>query len=193
MKSEAHTPPPPVARRGSSAAHPPPLRCAPARIRPDLRTGDTHGHARRSGCVCFRGSGQPAPPACCSRLSPAGFAVCPSRRSHTLAALSAPRTASHKQPPLWAWPDARRTGAGRGGSSQRRALRYGRWAAAWQWLVHGWWWGVGSARDSAGRAPGGAAEPADYHGRPRAPCDPRRALARDSHEAACGGLVASPT
>ena len=77
-----------------------------------------------------RCEGQPAPPACCSRLSPAGFAVCPSRRSHTLATLSAPRTASHTQPPLWAWPDAGRTGAGRVGSSRRRALRYGRWAAA---------------------------------------------------------------
>lgn len=36
----------------------------------------------------LRGSGQPAPPACCSRLRSAGCAVCPSRRSHTPAALS---------------------------------------------------------------------------------------------------------
>ena len=58
------------------------------------------------------------------------------------------------------------------GGAQRSG---GRWAAAWSWLVHGWWWGVGSSRDSAGRAPGRATEPTDYHGRPRAPCDPRRA------------------
>lgn len=91
---------------------------------------DTHGHARRSGCVCFRGSGQPAPPACRSRLRSAGCAVCPSRRSHTPATPSVPRGASHTQPALWARPDGRLTCAGRVGSSRRRALRYGRWAAA---------------------------------------------------------------
>ena len=97
---------------------------------PPCAESATHGHARRSGCVLLRGSGQPAPPACCSRLRSAGCAVCPSRRSHTPATLSAPRGAAHTQPPLWAWPDGSLTCAGRVGSSQRRALRYGRWAAA---------------------------------------------------------------
>ena len=78
----------------------------------------------------LRGSGQPPRPACRSRLRSAGCAVCPSLRSHTRAAPSVPRTAAHTRPPLWAWPDERQTRAGRVGSSQRRALRYGRWAAA---------------------------------------------------------------
>lgn len=43
---------------------------------------------------------------------------------------SVPRGASHAQPTLWARPAGRLTCAGRGGSSRRRALRYGRWAAA---------------------------------------------------------------
>lgn len=65
----------------------------------------------------LRGSGQPAPPACRSRLSSAGCAVCPSRRSHTQAA--------HTQPPLWAWPTERPTCAGgsipRGGAHSATA------------------------------------------------------------------------
>ena len=64
----------PLPVEGRAAAHPPPLRCAPARIRPDLRTNGTHGHARRSGRVCSAarvsqlrqrvapGSAQPASP-----------------------------------------------------------------------------------------------------------------------------------
>ena len=77
----------------------------------------------------LRGSVQPAPPACRSRLRPAGYAVLPSRRSHTRAAPSVPRCAAHTQPPLWAWPAGSLTCAGRVGSSRRRALRYGGWAA----------------------------------------------------------------
>ena len=127
----SHTPPPPAARRGSSAAHLPPLRCAHgSETAPPCAKSATHGHARRSGCVLLRGSGQPAPPTCCSRLRSAGCAVCPSRRSHTPAAPSVPRGAAHTQPTLWAWPDGSLTRAGRVGSSRRRALRYGRWAAA---------------------------------------------------------------
>ena len=41
-----------------------------------------------------------------------------------------PRGAAHTQSTLWAWPDRSLTRAGRVGSSQRRALRYGRRAAA---------------------------------------------------------------
>lgn len=63
----------------------------------------------------LRGSGQPAPPACRSRLSSAGCAVCPSRRSHTQAAPSVPHSAAHTQPPLWAWPTERYTRAGGSG------------------------------------------------------------------------------
>ena len=126
-----HTPPPPAARRGSSAAHPPPLRCAHgSETAPPCAESATRGHARRSGCVLLRGSGQPAPPTCCSRLRSAGCAVCPSQRSHTPATLSVPRGAAHTQPTLWAWPDGSLTRAERVGSSRRRALRYGRWAAA---------------------------------------------------------------
>lgn len=127
----AHTPPPPAARRGSTAAHLPPLRCAHgSETAPPCAENATYGHARRSGCVLLRGSGQPAPPTCCSRLRSAGCAVCPSRRSHTPATLSVPRGAAHTQPTLWAWPAGSLTCAGRVGSSRRRALRYGRWAAA---------------------------------------------------------------
>ena len=97
---------------------------------PPCAESATHGHARRSGCVLLRGSGQPAPPTCCSRLRSAGYAVCPSRRSHTSATLSAPRSAAHTQPALWAWPAGGLTCAGRVGSSRRRALRYDRRAAA---------------------------------------------------------------
>ena len=128
--AESHTPPPPAARRGSSAAHLPPLRCAHgSETAPPCAESAAHGHARRSGCVLLRGSGEPAPPACCSRLRSAGCAVCPSRRSHTPATLSAPRGAAHTQPPLWAWPAGGSTCAGRVGSSRRRALRYGGRAA----------------------------------------------------------------
>lgn len=92
MKLRCHTPPLPATRRESTAAHPPPLRCA-------------------------HGSGQPAPSACRSRLSSAGCAVCPSRRSHTQTA--------HTQPPLWAWPTERPTCAGgsipRGGAHSATA------------------------------------------------------------------------
>ena len=127
----AHTPPPPAARRGSSAAHLPPLRCAHgSETAPPCAESATHGHAQSVGCVLLRGSGQPAPPTCCSRLRSAGCAVCPSRRSHTPATLSVPRGAAHTQPTLWAWPAGCLTCAGRVGSSLRRALRYGRWAAA---------------------------------------------------------------
>ena len=105
--------------------------------RPPCAESATHGHARRSGCVLLRGSGQPAPPTCCSRLRSAGCAVCPSQRSHTPAALSVPRCAAHTQPTLWAWPDGSLTCAGRVGSSRRRALRYGRWAAAFPSLSTG--------------------------------------------------------
>lgn len=123
----SHTPPPPAARRGSSAVHPPPLRCAHgSETAPSCAESATHGHARRSGCVLLRGSGQPAPPTCRSRLRSAGCAVCPSRRSRTPAAPSVPRGASHTQPPHWARPAGSLTCAGRGGSSRRRALRYGR-------------------------------------------------------------------
>lgn len=73
----------------------------------------------------LRGSGQPAPPACRSRLSSAGCAVCPSRRSHTQAAPSVPHSAAHTQPPLWAWPAERPTRAGgsvpRGGAHSATA------------------------------------------------------------------------
>ncbi len=126
-----HAPPPLAARRGSTAAHLPPLRCAHgSETAPPCAESATHGHARRSGCVLLRGSGQPAPPTCRSRLRAAGCAVCPSRRSHTPATLAVPRCAAHTQPTLWAWPAGSLTCAGRVGSSRRRALRYGRWAAA---------------------------------------------------------------
>lgn len=70
-----------------------------ARARPALRTeGEAHGPARRSGRVSRRGSGQPAPPSCRSRLGSADCAACPSRRSHTPAAPSAPRTESESAP-----------------------------------------------------------------------------------------------
>ena len=73
----------------------------------------------------LRGSGQSATPACRSRLSSAGCAVCPSRRSHTQAAPSVPRGAAHTQPPLWAWPTERSTRAGgslpRGGAHSATA------------------------------------------------------------------------
>ena len=133
----------PASKRGATPHHRPlPVegRPQPTRLRSVARTArrpprpahesDTHGHVRRSGCVSLSGSGQPAPPACRARLRPAGCAVCPSRRSHTRAAPSAPRGASHTQPPLWARPDGRSSCAGRVGSSRRRALRYGRRAAA---------------------------------------------------------------
>lgn len=98
--------------------------------RPALR-GERRSRPRPPLRPCMlRGSGQPAPPTCCSRLRSAGCAVCPSRRSHTPATLSVPRGAAHTQPTLWAWPDGSLTCAGRVGSSRRRALRYGRWAAA---------------------------------------------------------------
>ena len=156
VKVSGHTPPPPAARRGPPAAHPPPLRRAHgSETAPPCAESAAHGHARRSGCVLRRGSGQPAPPSCRSRLRSAGSAfvplpaqvsrlrrlpfaavahsgcaVCPSRRSHTPAAPSALRGAAHTQPTLWAWPAGRVTCAGRGGSSRRRALCYDRRAAA---------------------------------------------------------------
>lgn len=68
-------------RGATSHHHPPPLCCAyGSETAPPCAESVTHGHARRSGCVLLRGSGQPAPPACCSRLRSAGCAVCPSRR-----------------------------------------------------------------------------------------------------------------
>ncbi len=102
-----------------------------ARTRLALRTAsDTYGPARRSGCVLRRGSGQPAPLSYCSRLRPAGYAVCPSHRSHTPAAPSAPRTAR-----IHILRSGRRLTevlrrARRGGPSLRRALRFGGRAAA---------------------------------------------------------------
>ena len=188
-----HTPPPPVARRGSRRSPP---ASAPLRAGSDPPRPAHKRHPRPCPplrpCM-LRGSGQPAPPACRARLSPAGFAVCPSRRSHTLAAPSAPRGAAHPQPPLWAWPDARETGAGRVGSSRRRALRYGRWAAAF----------LGSSTGGGGVwAPPEALPGGRMEARPVSPTTTgaraRRAIpdapwARDSREAACGGLVASPT
>ncbi len=121
------------ARPPNEGPHPTTTRC-PSRVAPQptcLRSvartarkpprpaheSDTHGHARRSGCVLLRGSGQPAPPACRSRLRSAGYAVCPSRRSHTQATPSVPRGASHTQPALWARPAGSLTCAGRVGSS----------------------------------------------------------------------------
>ena len=121
----------PLPVEGRTAAHLPPLRCAHgSETAPPCAEGATHGHARRSGCVSLSGSGQPAPPACRSRLRPAGCAVCPSRRSHTQAAPSVPRGAAHTQPTLWTRPAGSLSCAGRVGSSRRRALRYGRRAAA---------------------------------------------------------------
>ena len=173
-----HTPPPPAARRRSSAAHLPPLRCAHgSETAPPCAESATHGHARRSGCVLLRGSGQPAPPTCCSRLRSAGYAVCPSRRSHTPAALSVPRGASHTQPPLWARPAGRSACAGRVGSSRRRALRYGRWAAALSssFAGGGGVWAPPAA-DPGGRA-GGARGSADDAGHPHGRHAPARSRA----------------
>lgn len=100
-----------------------------ARTRPALR-GERHSRPCPPLRLCMlRGSVQPAPPACRSRLRPAGCAVLPSQRSHTRATPSVPRGAAHTQPPLWAWPAKRLTRAGLVGSSRRRALRYGGWAA----------------------------------------------------------------
>lgn len=158
----------------------------------------THGHARRSGCVSLSGSGQPAPPACRSRLRSAGCAVCPSRRSHTQATLSVPRGASHTQPTLWAWPAGRSACAGRVGSSRRRALRYGRWAAAPSFSFAGGggvWMSSrpsprGSERNPAATSPTGSRTAAT---RPRrAPRIPEGAGARDSPDAACGRLRGLP-
>ena len=125
--------PHPTATRCPSRAAPQPIRlrsvARTARTRPALR-GERHSRPCPPLRLCMlRGSGQPAPPACCSRLRSAGCAVFPSRRSHTPAALSAPRSAAHTQPPLWAWPAGGSTCAGRVGSSRRRALRYGGRAA----------------------------------------------------------------
>lgn len=130
IDERSHAPQPPAARRGPLRS---PSACAPLRA----RLGPAPPCARKRcprPCpplrLCMlRGSGQPAPPACRSRLRSAGCAVCPSQRSHTPAALSVPRSAAHTQPPLWAWPAERLTCAGRVGSSRRRALRYGGWAA----------------------------------------------------------------
>lgn len=57
-----------------------------ARGRPALRTeSDTYGRTRRSGCVLRRGSGQPAPPSCRSRLRRLPLAL----RAYTASALGA--------------------------------------------------------------------------------------------------------
>ena len=121
-----HTPPPPARYRGLSAARPPPLRCAHGSGPPrPTRESRSHGRPARSGCVLLRGSGQPAPPSCRSRLRSAGCAVCPPRRSRTQAALSVPRGAAHTQPPLWAGPDGSRPlrRAGRALAAARTPLR----------------------------------------------------------------------
>ena len=75
IDERSHTPQPPAARRG---LHRSPSACAPLRARlgpaPPCAESATHGHARRSGCVCSAarasqlrlrvapGSGQPAAP-----------------------------------------------------------------------------------------------------------------------------------
>lgn len=122
----------------------------------------------------LRGSGQPAPPACCSRLRSAGCAVCPSRRSHTPAALSAPRSAAHTQPPLWAWPAGGSTCAGRVGSSRRRALRYGGRAAAFSCLFAG----GGGVWDRLATLTAGLRPPPREPMRPQAPARPPSASER---------------
>ncbi len=129
----------------------------------------------------LRGSGQPAPPACRSRLRSAGCAVCPSRRSHTPAALSAPRGAAHTQPPLWAWPAGGSTCAGRVGSSRRRALRYGGRAATFFFTFAGGC-GVWDPFASLTEGTAGATQGTQT---PHANARPRRGRERVAHRQRC--------
>lgn len=173
----SHTPPPPAARRGSSAVHPPPLRCAHgSETAPSCAESATHGHARRSGCVLLRGSGQPAPPTCRSRLRSAGCAVCPSRRfAYTASALG---TACRES-------DVRR--AGRFLAAARTPLRQvGCCPLA---LVRGWWWGVGSACSRPGRAREGRT---GLGGRRRAPARPPRSRSIPSRLPAAADRARTP-